>query len=287
MNMNILVSRLLLRPYPRCHPNYVRQFRAGHGNKLCAVGGPQLNAHCGGSQHSDNAGDKILSITKMAPSGARVRCMGTSSVFWSKDDKDDDSLAIRMLNKIFPSNSQYKLRPKGFFLLTQCVQKVDVKEFFKVFDMPDTFFSWFLVTELHVWMLSVRLMEEGPLGRSLRNFVVEALWMDCDARAKLVGDMSSSARTSMVNDMAEEFQVALFVYDEGLLGGDMDLAASLWRRFFLSQPLEEDEQQPLPDPEKIELLVKYVRKTIKYLEDYDGDRMFHKCEVDWLPLDSQ
>ena len=25
----------------------------------------------------------------------------------------------------------------------------------RTFDMPDTFYSWFLVTELHVWMLSV------------------------------------------------------------------------------------------------------------------------------------
>lgn len=279
MNMNIFVSRLLLRPYPRCHPNYVRQFRAVQVNKLGAVGVPPNKASF------ESAGDKLSRLTGLPPSVASVKCMGTSGVFWSKDD--DDSLANRILNKIFSSTSKYKLRPKGFFLLTQCAQNVDVKEFFTILDMPDTFFSWFLVTELHVWMLSVRLMEEGPLGRSLRNFVVEALWVDCDGRAKLVGDMSSSARTTMVNDMAEEFQVALFVYDEGLLGGDMDLAGALWRRFFLSQPLEEDEELPPPDPEKIELLVKYVRKTIKYLEDYDGDRMFQKCEVEWLPLDSQ
>jgi len=278
MNMDILVSRLLLRPYPRCHQNYVRQFRAVQVNKLGAEGVSPNKAMF------ESAEDKICRLTRLPSSVPSVQCMGTSSVFWSKDD--DDSLANRILNKIFPSTSKYKLRPKGFFLLTQCAQNVDVKEFFTILDMPDTFFSWFLVTELHVWMLSVRLMEEGPLGRSLRNFVVEALWQDCDARAKLVGDMSSSARTTMINDMAEEFQVALFVYDEGLLGGDMDLAGALWRRFFLSQPLEEDEDRPLPDPEKIELLVKYVRKTIKYLEDYDGDRMFRKCEVEWLPLDS-
>ena len=34
--------------------------------------------------------------------------------------------------------------------------------------------------------------------------------------------------------LADEFNAALFVYDEGLLGSDMQLANALWRRFFLS-----------------------------------------------------
>ena len=38
-------------------------------------------------------------------------------------------------------------------------QAIDLKEFMKAFDMPDTWFSWFLVTELHVWLLGARLMQ--------------------------------------------------------------------------------------------------------------------------------
>ena len=34
-----------------------------------------------------------------------------------------------------------------------------MKEFMEAFDMPDTFFSWFLVTELHIWLLGARLMQ--------------------------------------------------------------------------------------------------------------------------------
>ena len=49
--------------------------------------------------------------------------------------------------------------------------------------MDDTFFSWFLVTELHIWMLSVRLMAEGTEeGRHVRNSMVQGLWKDCDER---------------------------------------------------------------------------------------------------------
>jgi len=279
MSFNLLVSRFLLRPYTRCHPNYARQFSLGHGHAKLAANGTNI------LQTKDISSDKqqLLAHTRLPVCLTSQKYMWTSSMFQSKDEIPTDSLTHRILNKLFPPSSKYKLRPKGFFLLTQCAQNVDVKTFFQVFDMPDSFYSWFLVTELHVWMLSVRLMEEGPLGRSLRNFVVEALWQDCDSRAKLVGDMSGSSRSKQINDMAEEFQVALFVYDEGLLGTDIDLANALWRRFFLSQ--REDEEF-IPDPEKIEKLVKYVRQTIKYLEDYDGDAMFHKCEVEWLPLES-
>ena len=54
-------------------------------------------------------------------------------------------------------------------------------------NMPDTFYSWFLVTELHVWMLMARLMNEGEKGRLVRNAVVEALWQDVDFRSKQLG----------------------------------------------------------------------------------------------------
>jgi hypothetical protein len=50
--------------------------------------------------------------------------------------------------------------------------------------MPDTFYSWFLVTELHVWILMVRTMAEGEEGRFVRNNIVEAMWEDVSTRVK-------------------------------------------------------------------------------------------------------
>lgn len=66
--------------------------------------------------------------------------------------------------------------------------KIDYEYFFKVCKMPDTFNSWFLITELHVWMLLVRAMaegcEKGSIGREMRNDIVEALWADVATRTK-------------------------------------------------------------------------------------------------------
>lgn len=53
--------------------------------------------------------------------------------------------------------------------------------------MPDTFNSWFLVTELHVWMLMVKAMEIGGDGRLIRNFIVEAMWEDVSTKGKKLG----------------------------------------------------------------------------------------------------
>lgn len=55
------------------------------------------------------------------------------------------------------------------------------------FALPDTFNSWFLVTELHIWMLMVRTMEEGDDGRYIRNCIVAALWEDTRQKIKNIG----------------------------------------------------------------------------------------------------
>lgn len=77
-------------------------------------------------------------------------------------------------------------------VLYECVaDNVNYAEFFQTFDLPDTFNSWFLVTEFHVWMLLMRVMNEGSEsgedGRFMRNCVVEAMWADVTQRARKLG----------------------------------------------------------------------------------------------------
>ena len=62
------------------------------------------------------------------------------------------------------------------------------------------------------------------------------------------------------------FQLAMIIYDLGLAGSDIDLANSVWRRFFLGM---ED-----PDVEKIELLVKYIRKTVASMDRIKLEDLF-------------
>ena len=50
------------------------------------------------------------------------------------------------------------------------LSQVDLQTFFEMFDMPDTYYSWWLVTELHAWMLSVRLSVGNSRGKKIVNY---------------------------------------------------------------------------------------------------------------------
>ena len=71
------------------------------------------------------------------------------------------------------------------------------------------------------------------------------------------------------------FQCALLVYDLGILGDDKDLANAVWRRFFLASE---------PDFQKIELLVRYIRRNMALLETISIENLILKNEVQWLKL---
>ena len=87
------------------------------------------------------------------------------------------------------------MKAASFFLYETVADRVNYVDFFVEFDMPDTFNSWFLITELHVWMLLTRAMAEGSEsgedGRFIRNNVVEAMWADVNMRAKKLGVSSN------------------------------------------------------------------------------------------------
>ena len=53
--------------------------------------------------------------------------------------------------------------------------------------MPDTFASWFTVIELHLWMISARLMKEETIGFHARDMLTEAFFKDVVHRSSLLG----------------------------------------------------------------------------------------------------
>ncbi|XP_015190358.1 PREDICTED: ubiquinol-cytochrome-c reductase complex assembly factor 1 [Polistes dominula] len=155
------------------------------------------------------------------------------------------------------------------------VDKIDYSVFFKEFNMPDTFYSWFLITELHVWMLMVRFMAEGKYGKIARNTLVEAMWDDVDVRSKKLGEMSSSIRRKQIEDLSHQFNAAILAYDEGIMSDDKVLASALWGTFFNLE---------CNNPEHIEKLVIYVRKQINYLDKIPSQKILNHPQIKWLEL---
>ena len=57
----------------------------------------------------------------------------------------------------------------------------------EVTGLPDTFQSWFLIVQLHVWMTLVRFKSEGAQGAVMYKQIVTYFWHDVEYRMKLTG----------------------------------------------------------------------------------------------------
>lgn len=167
--------------------------------------------------------------------------------------------------------------------------------FFVDFNMPDTFLSWFLVTELHVWMIMLRYMADENYGKVVRNFAVNAMWEDTKARIDQLGvsitlyflniyihshihmhfhhflsivagikcnyimllqSIRSKLKNEQIREVSYQFNAAIIGYDEGITTDDKTLAGALWRRFFVLE---------CNNPEHIETLIIYIRKQVRFL----------------------
>jgi len=164
-------------------------------------------------------------------------------------------------------------------LYENIADKINYSEFFIEFELSDTFFSWFLVTELHCWLLLTRVMNEGSEsgqdGRFLRNNIVETMWMDVTARSKKLGSANPANTRHQVAVLSEQFQATLISYDEGLMSDDKALANALWRRFF---------EMRCDDYTKLEKLVKYVRQTSNMLDQLKREELLSKPTINWIKL---
>ncbi|XP_021937286.1 ubiquinol-cytochrome-c reductase complex assembly factor 1 isoform X2 [Zootermopsis nevadensis] len=171
--------------------------------------------------------------------------------------------------------SRSKLKRSAYILYENAADRIQYSKFFKEFHMPDTFYSWFLVTELHVWMLMVRTMAEGEEGRFVRNNIIEAMWEDVSTRVKKLEPTNSSEIKAQLQELSEQFQAAIIGYDEGLLSDDKILAGVVWRIFL---------QQHCSDPENVECLVHYIRKQVKLFDEMIRDDILLSPDIKWIEL---
>ncbi|XP_017080362.1 ubiquinol-cytochrome-c reductase complex assembly factor 1 [Drosophila eugracilis] len=193
----------------------------------------------------------------------------------------EEGILKRVLNKVgFTPNTKARLKVTSHLLYESVADKINYVAFFRDFNLPNTFNSWFLVTELHVWLLLMRSMAEGSEtgedGRFLRNCIVEAMWGDVNTRAKKLGAHNPSRTRQQIETLSEQFQAALIAYDEGIMSDDRVLACSLWRRFF---------EMNCDDYVQIERLVKYVRQQAAMLDSLPRDQFIIKPKVAWVDLD--
>uniref|UniRef100_A0A336N0M6 CSON008085 protein n=1 Tax=Culicoides sonorensis TaxID=179676 RepID=A0A336N0M6_CULSO len=170
------------------------------------------------------------------------------------------------------STSKVKLGVAGVRIYEQIADKIDYPTFFIKFKLPNTYNSWFLVTELHVWMALSRCMAMDEAGRTLRSSIVETMWQDASTRAKQLGADNPSAMRKQLQVLSQQFQAALITYDDGLMHDDKSLATSLWVRLF---------DRKCENYEDLTTLVEYVRRQIQILDDMKEEELLNKPVIGW------
>lgn len=186
----------------------------------------------------------------------------------------------RLWSKVAPKKLRYKsgtLNRSGYRLYCCVDEFVDYMQFIQEFDLPDTFASWFTIMELHAWMVMVRLSTEGDEGNAVRQSVLKAMWADVESRSKKIGS-DPTERKKGVKQLADMFIAGIFAYDEGLLSDDKTLAAAVWRIIFNMKDV---------DPEKIELMVHYIRKQVKFMENQNSELILRNGILSFLPLHAE
>lgn len=175
------------------------------------------------------------------------------------------------------TSKQVETRRAAVYIYESCVDRVDFSIFFTYLKLPDTFLSWFFITELHVWMCMTRAMAEPDKRRGtyLQSELVRCLWSDTEARLKKLGSMSTSVKREAVQDLCDHFHAALLLYDEGAQGDDKALAGALWRVMLMCEG---------NDPSALETLVCYVRRQMHRLDSMTLDEFMQEDNLSWTPL---
>ncbi|KAJ2952139.1 hypothetical protein O0L34_g4418 [Tuta absoluta] len=201
----------------------------------------------------------------------------------------EDSYVKKFMKAVgWMDHNRTRLKLTGYFLYECVPDKVEYHEWFTKLDLPDTFASWFIVTELHVWLLLVRYMAEDCSsatsdktkyvkgdGHFVRNCIIEALWADVANRIKLLEGANPAIARKQVSELSEQFQAALVAYDEGL-SDDKILASTIWRRFF--------SLEPETDPESIATIIHFIRHQMAELDKIPSEKLKKKPDITWLSI---
>ncbi|KAK6636215.1 hypothetical protein RUM43_009873 [Polyplax serrata] len=203
------------------------------------------------------------------------QCM--QNVNWRKTGAIPEDRFMDKMKKLMRKFSLFENKKMTLhgFLLYSTLEDVRIIEFMNLLELEDSFYSWFKITELHVWMLLVRLMQEEADLRKLRSALINAMWEDAHIRAKKISTGYSSL-SSNFKQLNNEFKMVLFSYDEGLLGNDMILCNALWYYFFHSK---------CDDPQKLEALISYIRQQVDHLYLHQLSTPGKIPENLWLPLE--
>ena len=104
--------------------------------------------------------------------------------------------------------------------------------------MPESFETWFQITNLHVWILACRFRAlQPPLGKAYIQHLLNVFFEDIEARMRLYGVKYGTVVARFSRDLLHKYHGTALSYEEGLIKGDTAMAAALWRNLLNCSPL--------------------------------------------------
>ncbi|KAJ1980612.1 Ubiquinol cytochrome-c reductase assembly protein Cbp3 [Dimargaris verticillata] len=179
----------------------------------------------------------------------------------------------QLLGRLFGRyQGQYTAIPISANIYTQC-KDLDFRDFYiDTLKLPDTYQTWFNVTQLHAWMLMVRIRNEDNAKNISQEFV-NHMFYDAEMRMRRMGVNTDRLVNNTLKDLVASFHGSTLAYDEGMCRGDAYLGAAIWRNLFRTSPVRGQE---------LAYLVHYTRRQLARLDkvsSYDFRRGYFRFDM--------
>ncbi|KAF3491138.1 uncharacterized protein GIQ15_00655 [Arthroderma uncinatum] len=133
-----------------------------------------------------------------------------------------------------------------------------------------TFSSWSQVTFLHMYLMTVRLrgLSSPESVQTYNRYLLDHFSHEAERRMDEVhGITARGIRVTYLKDLFIQWRGVLAAYDEGLVKGDAQLAAAVWRNLFKGLPTDHKGNEL--DWAKIAKVVVYMRRTLDKMAPVD------------------
>ncbi len=140
---------------------------------------------------------------------------------------------------------------------------------YKSCDLPPSFTTWFQITQLHIWMIMVRMRAmDKDVGQHYQQQITNHFFNDAEARLRVVY-MIKDGRIiqTYMKDLLLQWRGSNAAYDEALCKEDSVLAMALWRNMYgggANTPLS-----------CLASMAAYVRNNVAVLEQLTDQQVLH------------
>lgn len=221
-------SRFLRQTTQRSQCDAIRHFSQSPvaskvNQKLKPDGAPEpLNVPGSGIQHSSQI-DQTHSGFMTTLANVTAKLLGRQQIYYSAYQP---SMDLYVQSAAQAAQAGEKDQPMKTTSAT--------KFWYSVSGLPPTFQTWFQITQLHLWMLMVRMRAlPKNVGHHYQQQMTNHFFNDAEARLRVVYQIRDGRIIqTYMKDLLLQWRGSVAAYDQAMTEGDAVLAAALWRNMY-------------------------------------------------------